>query len=99
MVSAIENCISPTLLKLLVELRDQWIKGNEKVYIHTLLLLNFKSLFLIKTPTERYQGTMATRGCKLKSLRQINAIGENGKKWAILSKGNGDCRGVRAGQP
>lgn len=68
MVSAVENCVSPTCLKPLDELRDQWIKGNEKVYIHTLLLLNFKGLFLIKTPTERYQGMMVTRGCKLKSL-------------------------------
>lgn len=45
MVSAEENCVSPTCLNLLDELRDQWIKGNERVYIHTLLLLNFKSLF------------------------------------------------------
>lgn len=44
MVSAEENCVSPTRLNPLDELRDQWIKGNERVYIHT-LLLNFKSLF------------------------------------------------------
>jgi len=68
MVSAVENCVSPTRLKPLDELRDQWMKGNEKVYIHTLLLLNFKSLFLIQTPTEGGQGMMVTRGCKLKSL-------------------------------
>lgn len=47
MVSAEENCVSMTRLNPLDELRDQWIKGNERVYIytHTLLLLNFKSLF------------------------------------------------------
>lgn len=68
MGSAEGNYVSLTRLNPLDELRDQWIKGNERVYIHTLLLLNFKSLFLIKTLTESYQGIMVTRGCELKSL-------------------------------
>ena len=45
MVSAEENCVSPARLNPLDELRDQWIKENERVCIHILLLLNFKSLF------------------------------------------------------
>ena len=45
MVSAEENCVSLTRLNPLDELRDQWIKGNERVYIHTLLLLNSKASF------------------------------------------------------
>lgn len=44
MSSAEGNYVSLTCLNPLDELRDQWIKGNERVYIHT-LLLNFKSRF------------------------------------------------------
>lgn len=68
MISAEENCVSPTRLNPLDELRDQWIKGNEKsIYTHT-PSFEFQKPFLIKTLTESYQGMMVTRGCKLKSL-------------------------------
>lgn len=69
MGSAEGNYVSLTRLNPLDELRDQWIKGNERVYIHTIPFEFQKSFFfLIKTLTESYQAIMATRGCELKSL-------------------------------
>lgn len=71
MGSAEGNYVSLTRLNPLDELRDQWIKGNERVYIHTTpfeFQKSFFFFFLIKTLTESYQAIMASRGCELKSL-------------------------------
>lgn len=67
MGSAEGNYVSLTRLNPLDELRDQWIKGNERVYIHTTPFEFQKSFFFFdKDPDRELSSHNGEQGVRVK---------------------------------